>query len=275
MTRRPGLRETPGGGERREGMNIGKRLARNRLALAAGALVCLALGAALYFRGRSLWVPVYLRVRGRRTMESAIGEYGLAAEKRLAPHFRESGVPYPPKRVVLITLKTERRIELWASADGPWRHVRDYPILAASGEPGPKLRRGDGQVPEGIYHIEGLNPNSSYHLSMKLDYPNAFDRERAAADGRADPGDNIFIHGKAVSIGCIAVGDAAIEELFTLVAASGASSAKVLIAPNDLRVGPARTGGARPPAWTSELYDMLQAELAPFRRPHTALQEQP
>ena len=130
-------------------------------------------------------------------------------------------------------------------------------------------------MPEGVYRIEGLNPNSSYHLSLKLDYPNAFDCERAAADGRADPGDNIFIHGKAVSIGCIAVGDTAIEELFTLAAAARPSSVKVLIAPHDLRTDPPRVQGANVPAWAPQLYETLQRELAPFAREAAAPREEP
>ena len=58
---------------------------------------------------------------------------------------------------------------------------------------------------------------------MKLDYPNAFDRLHANAEGRTQPGSNIFIHGKAASIGCLAMGDAAIEELFLLVSDIGIS----------------------------------------------------
>ena len=72
-------------------------------------------------------------------------------------------------------------------------------------------------MPEGVYRIVALNPNSSYHLSMKLDYPTEFDLSKARAEGRTRPGSDIFIHGKAVSIGCVAVGDDAIEEIFVLV----------------------------------------------------------
>jgi len=254
-------------------MTAKNKSTRNRVWSAAAALTFLALGSLFYFRGRFLWVPLYIRIRGRRTVADAVREYGPAAESRLKPCFQESGLPYPPARILLIVLKAEKRVELWASQDSAWRHIRDYPILAASGGPGPKLRRGDGQVPEGVYRIEGLNPNSSYHLSAKLDYPNAFDRERAAADGRADPGDNIFIHGKAVSIGCIAVGDTAIEELFALAAAVPPSSVKVLIAPNDLRVGPPRSDGGSLPEWTLQLYGTLQRELAPFAREAIAREE--
>lgn len=90
-----------------------------------------------------------------------------------------------------------------------------YRIAKQSGGPGPKRKEGDRQVPEGFYRIEGLNPKSSYHLSLRLNYPNASDLERA--DPKA-PGSDIYIHGKAVSIGCLAMTDPIIEELYTLVA---------------------------------------------------------
>jgi hypothetical protein len=119
-------------------------------------------------------------------------------------------------------------------------------------------------VPEGIYQIIALNPNSSYHLSMQVDYPNRFDREKAAGEGRTNLGGEIFIHGKAVSIGCIAVGDEAIEELFCLVARVGAPHVKVIIAPSDLRRGPAVADLATQPRWVPELYARLAAELQAF-----------
>jgi hypothetical protein len=111
-------------------------------------------------------------------------------------------------------------LELWTE-DTAARLVHRYPVLAASGALGPKLRQGDLQVPEGVYRVLWLNPNSSYHLSMKLDYPNAFDREHARRDRRTDLGGDIFVHGRAVSIGCVALGDPAIEELFVLAADTG------------------------------------------------------
>ena len=78
---------------------------------------------------------------------------------------------------------------------------------------GPKLREGDRQVPEGVYTIANMNPNSISHLSLALSYPNDFDRARAAEDGRADNtlGGSIMIHGGSGSIGCMAVGDEAAE----------------------------------------------------------------
>ncbi|NJN46820.1 MAG: L,D-transpeptidase family protein [Candidatus Competibacteraceae bacterium] len=96
-----------------------------------------------------------------------------------------------------------------------WQPIKHYPVLAASGTLGPKLCEGDRQVPEGIYRIKSLNPNSAYHLSLELDYPNAFDLRQAERDGRNNPGSAICIHGKAVSVGCLAMGDTAIEELYS------------------------------------------------------------
>jgi murein L,D-transpeptidase YafK len=98
---------------------------------------------------------------------------------------------------------------------------------------GPKLREGDRQVPEGVYRIASLNPNSRFHLSMEVNYPNDFDRAMAAKDGRVNLGGQIFIHGGTASIGCLAMGDAVIERLFVLVARVGRENVRVVIAPGE------------------------------------------
>lgn len=212
--------------------------------------------------GRSIWYPMLLQITGPRTVADAVARYGRSGRARLEPHFARAGVKYPPRQLALLVFKRERRVAVWARGDS-WRFIRDYPILAASGHAGPKLRQGDYQVPEGVYRIEWLNPNSSYHLSMKVSYPNAFDRRMAAADRRTNLGGDIFIHGKNVSIGCVALGDPAIEELFTLAADTGPQRIKVVIAPNDLR-----TGGAilheSAPTWAGQLYRTVAAALAEF-----------
>ena len=200
-----------------------------------------------------------LQINRPRTIADVVAKYGTAARSRIKPSFARAGVTYPPKRIALLVFKREGRVSLWA--DGHF--IRAYPILAASGHAGPKLRQGDYQVPEGVYRIEWLNPNSSYHLSMKVNYPNAFDRQMAQRDRRTNLGGDIFIHGKNVSIGCVALGDPAIEELFTLVADTGHQRVRVIIAPNDLR-----TGGAilheSAPRWVGELYRSVAAALAEF-----------
>jgi hypothetical protein len=230
----------------------------SRRAIAVGLVLAFVAGALiLYAYGRSLWVPILRRIAGRRTVEQVVAEL-REAEARLAARFVRAGGAYPPRSVILVGLKAERRLELWA--DG--RHVADYAVLAASGGPGPKLRDGDRQVPEGIYAVEGLNPNSSYHLSIKLDYPNAGDRAQAARDGRADLGGDIFIHGKAASIGCLAMGDEAIEELFLLVATVGRENVRVVLVPRDLTVAPEPQAS---PPWVAALYRDLADELRRLR----------
>lgn len=225
-------------------------------------LVAVAMGSFVVF-GRGLWYPLLLRMRGPRTVADVVAKYGPAAKARLAPHFRKAGVAWPPKDIAILVFKDERRVALWARSSHTWRFIRDYPILAASGHAGPKLREGDRQVPEGVYRIEHLNPNSSFHLSMKVSYPNAFDRRMAGRDKRTRLGGDIFIHGKDVSIGCVALGDPAIEELFTLVAQTGHQRVQVVIAPHDLRVrGAAVREGA--PLWVGELYRTVAAALVPF-----------
>lgn len=123
------------------------------------------------------------------------------------------GLHYPLRHVFLRAFKHERRLELWASdgSGAKMRRVRSYVIAAASGGLGPKRKAGDNQVPEGVYRIDRFNPHSRFHLSMGLNYPNASDRRRGDAK---DPGKDIFIHGNRVSIGCLAMTDRVIDELY-------------------------------------------------------------
>lgn len=209
-----------------------------------------------YVYGRAIWHPVYVSVMGARSVDDVIDRYGNDSRDRMRPSYASAGITYPPRKVAFIALKDERLMEVWARGEDQWMRIHTYPITAASGVAGPKLREGDRQVPEGIYDIIGLNPNSSYHLSMKLNYPNAFDLQHAQAEGRDEPGTNIFIHGKAVSIGCLAMGDEAIEELFTLVHDVGRGNVTVIIAPGDPRKGPLIPADKHP-AWTADLYDQI------------------
>jgi len=198
-----------------------------------------------------------------RTVASVVAQLGPAVRARLAPHFRYAAIDYPPRELALLAFKRERRLEIWGHQDGPWVRIDMYPILAASGLPGPKLHEGDRQVPEGIYGIVALNPNSRFYLSMMLDYPNGDDVAAAEWAGRSDLGGEIFIHGGAVSIGCLAVGDRAIENLFVLVADVGMENVRVIIAPRD-----PRDGSALQPipglASTGPLYRRVEENLRPF-----------
>ena len=239
-----------------------------RFAWVAACFVVLAVGTifAVGTWGRAVWVPIYQMMAGDRTVAEVLAEYGEPATQRLAARFEAAGLRFPPSEVALVGLKAERRLELWAPRGDAWQHVADYKITAASGVAGPKLREGDRQVPEGLYRISGLNPNSRYHLSMKLDYPNAFDRHHAKRDGRADPGSDIFIHGKSVSVGCLAVGDEAIEELFVLAALIGKHNVSVVVAPFDGRRTPLLPAAEGLAPWTPELYAMIAEALRKYSR---------
>lgn len=224
-----------------------------------------AVSLSLFYRfGRSVWGPVYSKVAGRKTVAEVISEVGPEARERLAPHFERAGVEYPPKQLTMLAIKDTAKLEIWAGSKDAPVFITTYPVLAASGKSGPKLREGDRQVPEGFYKIEGLNPNSSYHLSMKLDYPNAFDLEHARDEGRTSPGSDIFIHGKAVSIGCLAMGDPAIEELFVLVSDVGRENVQVIIAPTDPREHALTASDG--PAWLPGLYKEITGAFAPYKR---------
>lgn len=126
----------------------------------------------------------------------------------------KAGLTYPVDEVYLRGLKKERLLELWAGKRGePMVLVKSYPFCAASGELGPKRKEGDSQVPEGLYEVPEFNPYSDYHLSMKVSYPNASDRLRSDAKR---PGGLIYLHGNCASIGCIAIQDEPIEEVYLI-----------------------------------------------------------
>lgn len=216
----------------------------------------------LYAFGRPLWGPVYQKFTGGRTVADVQAKYGSKVRPVWTERLQSHNLSYPPKEVTLVALKQERHVEVWTRAGETPVKLAEYPVLAASGVLGPKLREGDPQVPEGLYVIEGLNPNSAFHLSLKVNYPNAIDRARATEEGRTRPGSDIFIHGSRASIGCLAIGDPAIEELFVLVADAGHSNTRVIIAPCDFRAGCVPPHSDR--TWVPGLYDEIRTALLPY-----------
>lgn len=229
-------------------------------------LLCIVVtGIAIYHFGRGIWVPVYSKIAGRSTVDEVISRIGASAEKNLKPRFAAAGVSYPPTSITLLATKQEAQLEVWASDGADFHYIHTYPVLKTSGDAGPKLREGDRQVPEGIYRVIGLNPNSAYHLSMKLDYPNSFDLKHATAENRTEPGTNIFIHGKAVSVGCLAMGDETIEELFVLAATVGVDNIEVVIAPRDPRHH-ALKPTPEDAEWVTELYQQIDLAFSKYKR---------
>ncbi|WP_201983597.1 L,D-transpeptidase family protein [Hymenobacter rubidus] len=128
--------------------------------------------------------------------------------------------------IMLRLIKTNMEVEVWArnQGAGPFELLHAYPLAATSGTLGPKRQAGDYQVPEGFYEIDRFNPNSNFHLSLGLNYPNAADR----ALGEPNPGGDIFIHGGAVTIGCMPITDAGIEEVYLLAVAARAAGQAVI-----------------------------------------------
>ena len=135
-------------------------------------------------------------------------------EPKLKALFQEKGLAYPPKAIFIRVFKRERELEVWVrTTEEVFTLVKTYPICATSGTLGPKRRQGDGQVPEGFYVVRDFNPASSFHLSLGINYPNASDRILGEM-GRL--GGSIYIHGNCVTIGCVPITDAGIEEVYLL-----------------------------------------------------------
>jgi murein L,D-transpeptidase YafK len=126
-----------------------------------------------------------------------------------------------PEVTEITVYKAERRLDLWHNA----QRLRTYAIALGQNPSGHKQRRGDSRTPEGHYRIDRRNPQSAFHLSLGIDYPNAQDIARARAAG-VDPGGDIFIHGRGPRFqqvrgdwtdGCIAVRDHEIEQIYAMV----------------------------------------------------------
>ncbi|MDF1677065.1 MAG: L,D-transpeptidase family protein [Legionellaceae bacterium] len=200
-----------------------------------------------------------------KAIDNAVHRYGLQTEPELIHFFEKAAVAYPPKQIALLAFKKEQKLQLWAkNRNKTWRHIHTYPLTASSGYLGPKLKEHDLQIPEGIYRLTAFNPFSQMHLSMKINYPNAFDRKKAAEEGRKKLGGNIFLHGKSESVGCLAVGDHAINQLFLLSRRVGLNQVQVIIAPNDLRRAKPKTKIHMQPYWLPELYHQIERKLSTF-----------
>lgn len=118
--------------------------------------------------------------------------------------------------VFMRIFKEERELEVWLRPGPRFELFKTYPICTYSGDLGPKLAEGDGQSPEGFYFVtpERMNPASSYHLSFDLGFPNSYDKAR----GRT--GSFLMVHGACVSVGCYAMTDPGIEEIYLLAEAA-------------------------------------------------------
>jgi len=112
--------------------------------------------------------------------------------------------------------KKEATLELWLRRGGRFALYRSFPICAFSGKLGPKVRQGDQQAPEGFYNVSArqLNPKSAYHLAFNVGFPNAYDRQNKRS------GSALMVHGDCKSVGCYAMTNKGIEEIYSFVEAA-------------------------------------------------------
>jgi murein L,D-transpeptidase YafK len=142
---------------------------------------------------------------------------GAYQEKQnlLTERLKKSNLSLDNLNLLIVAYKTEKKMELYAKSKtaSSYSLLSTYDICAGSGDLGPKRMMGDGQVPEGFYHIDRFNPSSSYYLSLGLNYPNQSDKKKSTA---ANLGGDIFIHGECVTIGCMPMTNDKIKEIYIL-----------------------------------------------------------
>jgi murein L,D-transpeptidase YafK len=250
--------------------------------------------ALFYYYGKHIWYPYYKKYSYKEPTKESIQEpceectlthvgplqpkivevekecpepivEQLTSTQKLKRHLADSDFIVYPKKLTLIGLKHERQLEVWGEHKGEYRYITTYPFTAFSGILGPKLKEGDKQIPEGIYKISYLNPNSKYHLSMRVNYPNAFDKKKAKLENRTDLGSDIMIHGDKVTIGCVPIGDEKIEELYFLAEKVGIQNIKVILSPVDFRKIDVKIKENNKLPWLKELYADIKKEMKPFK----------
>ena len=141
-------------------------------------------------------VPPHMKPLGAEAMH-LMGERGMS----------------PADPIFIRIFKAESELEVWKQrSDGRFYHFKTYPICNWSGDLGPKLKQGDKQAPEGFYTVSKpqMNPNSSFHLSFNLGYPNKFDASHKRT------GAHLMVHGDCRSAGCYAMTDSLVEEIYAL-----------------------------------------------------------
>lgn len=168
----------------------------------------------------TLLVILVLNIRAQGSFKSAQMKYDRVKKAyttkwtNLKKEMTDGGFDAATYEIYLRVFKFEKEVQVWMrnKSTEKFKLFKTYPICSSSGGLGPKRVQGDGQVPEGFYYIESFNPVSSYHLSMKVGYPNKSDNKKATGS----PGGDIMIHGNCVTIGCIPIENDPIEELYIM-----------------------------------------------------------
>jgi murein L,D-transpeptidase YafK len=253
---------------RRRGSPV-SRFLRHAFRLLVLALITVPVGAVIFSLARPLeadraWIGF------ERYWRSNVSRLGLALpgtpdladfNGRLKAQGLAAGNP-----VLIRIFKREFELELWMMRDGRFERFATYPICKWSGQLGPKIKQGDRQAPEGFYTVDqkALNPKSAWHRSFNLGFPNAFDK----ALGRT--GSFLMVHGGCGSIGCYAMTNPVIDEIWQLVTAAlkgGQQRFQVQVLP--FRMTEANleryAGSPQAPFWASLKpgYDLFEASRVP------------
>jgi len=143
-------------------------------------------------------------------------------EDTLKKQFEAKGLQWPAKYIYIRSFKYDGQLEVWVKNERkePFKLFKTYRVCAMAGTLGPKRMAGDYQVPEGFYYINEFNPNSNYHLSLGINYPNQSDK---ILSDSLRPGGDIYIHGSCVTVGCIPLTDEYIDEVYTIATYAKAS----------------------------------------------------
>lgn len=146
---------------------------------------------------------------------SRVAKAFINCEDVLKSEFEQKGLTWPMQQIYIRSFKFNSELQVWVrnNESDTFTHFKNYKICALAGSMGPKRMEGDYQVPEGFYYINEFNANSTYHLSLGLNYPNPSDKLLSDA---MKPGGEIYIHGSCVTVGCIPLTDPMIEELYVM-----------------------------------------------------------
>lgn len=185
-----------------------------------GVLAIAAVLAALYLWRWPSTDPDGQHIAAERNRRFVAARYGAPLPatpdlKRLDERLEEKGLKLGAAAFIRI-FKLEFELELWLRNGQRYELFAVYPICRYSGGLGPKIAEGDHQAPEGFYTVDAraLNPRSRWHRSFNLGFPNAFDK----AQGRT--GSFLMVHGGCSSVGCYAMTDPVIDEIWRIITAA-------------------------------------------------------
>ena len=173
-----------------------------------------------FFAGIILCLSVAVQLQAQSSFIAAQKQFPKVAtavklrEDSLKKQLAAMNISWPVKQIYVRSFKYDSQLEVWVrdKKNEPFKLFKTYKVCALSGALGPKRIEGDYQVPEGFYYINEFNPKSTYNLSLGLNYPNASD---LLLSDSVKPGNDIYIHGSCVTVGCIPI-NTQIDELYLL-----------------------------------------------------------